>query len=107
MITIQEIQNLPEITLEEQFKKFALLRAYLQVNDYDNYKSNTQYLLDKILQSSNLEQWQISEKYAKFVKKMKKEETHKELFEKASNVIDEKIEEEKKAKEEKIKLNLK
>jgi len=102
MITIQEIQNLPEITLKQQFKKLALLRAYWHANDYDNCKSNAQYLLDKILESSNLEQWQISEKYAKFVKKMKKEETYKELFEKSSNVIEEKNEAEKKAKEEKI-----
>ena len=102
MITIQEIQNLPEITLKEQFKKMALLRAYWQVNDYDNYQSNTQCLLDKILQTSTLEKWQISEEYNKFLKKMQKQEIHKELFEKASNVIDERNLHLQKAKEEKI-----
>lgn len=102
MITIQEIQNLPEITLKEQFEKMALLRAYWQVNDYDNYQANTQCLLDKILQTSTLEKWQISEEYNKFLKKMQKQEIHKELFEKASNVIDERNIGLQKAKEEKI-----
>ena len=102
MITIQEIQNLPEITLKEQFKKMALLRAYWQVNDYDNYQANTQCLLDKILQTSTLEKWQISEEYNKFFKKMQKQEIHKELFEKASNVINERNIGLQKAKEEKI-----
>lgn len=90
MITIQEIQSLPEITLKEQFEKMALLRAYWQVNDYDNYKSNIKYLLDKISSNTSLTPFELSEKYSKFVKKIKKEEAHKELFAEAEKVLNEK-----------------
>lgn len=102
MLTITEIQNLPEKTFTKQLEKMALLRTYWQINDYNNHKEKTQDFLDKILQTYNLEKWQISEQYSKIVKRLKNKQEYKELFEIAEQIAEEQSLKEKKAKDEKI-----